>query len=222
MHEINVSVKYHPDVLLKSTPYKGDGKRVIAIGASTGGVDAIAQILKSLPKELPPIIITQHIPDGFSTSFANRLDTNSALNVFEVRGRMLLKDSCAYLAAGGLHMLLERVGGEYYVKPQSGVRISRHCASVDVMFRSLNNVVGRNALAIIMTGMGDDGSIGIKELHDNGAYTIAQDEASCVVFGMPKQAIAKGAICEIVSLDRIGSKIIAFANGELKRPEFFE
>lgn len=215
-------MKYHPDVLLKSTPYKGDGKRVIAIGASTGGVDAIAQILKSLPKELPPIIITQHIPDGFSTSFANRLDTNSALNVFEVRGRMLLKDSCAYLAAGGLHMLLERVGGEYYVKPQSGVRISRHCPSVDVMFRSLNNVVGRNALAIIMTGMGDDGSIGIKELHDNGAYTIAQDEASCVVFGMPKQAIAKGAICEIVSLDRIGSKIIAFANGELKRPEFFE
>ena len=119
-------------------------------------------------------------------------------------------------------MLLGRVGGEYYVKPQSGVRISRHCPSVDVMFRSLNNVVGRNALAIIMTGMGDDGSIGIKELHDNGAYTIAQDEASCVVFGMPKQAIAKGAICEIVSLDRIGSKIIAFANGELKRPEFFE
>lgn len=222
MHEINVSVKYHPDVLLKSTPYKGDGKRVIAIGASTGGVDAIAQILKSLPKELPPIIITQHIPDGFSTSFANRLDTNSALNVFEVRGRMLLKDSCAYLAAGGLHMLLERVGGEYYVKPQSGVRISRHCPSVDVMFRSLNNVVGRNALAIIMTGMGDDGSIGIKELYDNGAYTIAQDEASCIVFGMPKQAIARGAICEVVSLDRIGSKIIAFANGELKRPEFFE
>ena len=222
MLETNVSAKNHPDVLLKSVPYKGDGKRVIAIGASTGGVDAIAQILKSLPKELPPIIITQHIPDGFSTSFAHRLDANSALDVFEVRGRMLLKDSCAYLAAGGLHMLLERVGGEYYVKPQSGVRISRHCPSVDVMFRSLNNVVGRNALAIIMTGMGDDGSIGIKELYDNGAYTIAQDEASCIVFGMPKQAIARGAICEVVSLDRIGSKIIAFANGELKRPEFFE
>lgn len=215
-------MKYHPDVLLKSSPYKGDGKRVIAIGASTGGVDAIAQILKSLPKDLPPIIITQHIPDLFSTSFAHRLDTNSALNVFEVRSRMHLQDSCAYLAAGGLHMLLERIGGEYYVKPQDGVRISRHCPSVDVMFRSLNNVVGRNALAIIMTGMGDDGSIGIKELYDNGAYTIAQDEASCVVFGMPKQAIAKGAICEVVSLDCISSKIIAFANGELKRPEFFE
>ena len=222
MLETNVSAKNHPDVLLKSVPYKGDGKRVIAIGASTGGVDAIAQILKSLPKELPPIIITQHIPDGFSTSFAHRLDANSALDVFEVRGRMLLKDSCAYLAAGGLHMLLERVGGEYYVKPQSGVRISRHCPSVDVMFRSLNNVVCRHALAIIMTGMGDDGSIGIKELYDSGAYTIAQDEASCIVFGMPKQAIARGAICEVVSLDRIGSKIIAFANGELKRPEFFE
>ncbi|MCI5968635.1 CheB methylesterase domain-containing protein [Helicobacter sp.] len=217
MLKANVNAKHHPDKLLKSTPYKGEGKRIIAIGASTGGVDAIAKILKQLPRNLPPIIITQHIPDGFSTSFANRLNRNSELDVFEVRQTMVLRNSCAYLAPGGAHMLLDRYANDYYAKPQEGIRISRHCPSVDVMFRSLNNVAGKAALAIIMTGMGDDGSIGIKELYDNAAYTIAQDEASCVVFGMPKQAIAKGAICDIVGLDFLHQKIIAYANGELKR-----
>ncbi|EEO25950.1 CheB methylesterase domain-containing protein [Helicobacter winghamensis] len=217
MLKANISEKYHPDKLLKSTPYKGDGKRIIAIGASTGGVDAIAKILNQLPRNLPPIIITQHIPGGFSTSFANRLNINSKLDVFEVNERVLLRDSCAYLAPGGFHMLLDRHGNDYYARAQDGIRISRHCPSVDVMFRSLNNVAGKVALAIILTGMGDDGSIGIKELYDNGAYTIAQDEASCVVFGMPKQAIVKGAVCEIVGLDFIYKKIIAYANGELKR-----
>ena len=217
MLRANVSEKYHPDELLKSLPYKGEGRRIVAIGASTGGVDAIARILKQLPRNLPPIVITQHIPDGFSTSFVDRLNLDSRLDIFEVRQRMLLQKSCAYLAPGGLHMLLERQGADYYAKPQGGIRISRHCPSVDVMFRSVNNVAGRAALAIIMTGMGDDGSIGIKELYDNGAYTIAQDEASCVVFGMPKQAIAKGAICEVVGLDFIYQKILAYANGRLKR-----
>lgn len=211
------SEKHHPDKLLKSTPYKGEGRGIIAIGASTGGVEAIAKILQQLPRNLPPIIITQHIPDGFSTSFANRLNINSALDVFEVRSKMHLQHSSAYLAPGGLHILLERQGNDYYVRPQEGIRISRHRPSVDVMFRSVNNVAGKAALAIILTGMGDDGSIGIKELYDNGAYTIAQDEASCIVFGMPKQAIAKGAICEVVGLDCIANKILSFASGELKR-----
>lgn len=209
--------KHHPDKLLKSAPYKGEGRGIIAIGASTGGVEAIAKILKQLPRNLPPIIITQHIPDGFSTSFANRLNINSALDVFEVRSKMHLQHSSAYLAPGGLHILLDRQGNDYYVRPQEGIRISRHRPSVDVMFRSVNNVAGKAALAIILTGMGDDGSIGIKELYDNGAYTIAQDEESCIVFGMPKQAIAKGAICEIVGLDFIANKILSFASGELKR-----
>ena len=211
------SEKYHPDELLKSTPYKGDSKKIIAIGASTGGVDAIAKVLSQLPRDLPPILITQHIPEGFSTSFAKRLNMYSPIDVFEVHDRMQLRQSCAYLAAGGLHMILERSYSECYVKPLEGVRISRHCPSVDVMFRSINNTVGKNTLAIIMTGMGDDGSIGIKELYDNGAYTIAQDERSCVVFGMPKQAIAKGAICETVELDSIPKKILDFSCGELKR-----
>ena len=115
--------------------------------------------------------------------------------------KMHLHNSCAYLAPGGKHLLLDKNCNDYYAKSVDGERISRHKPSVDVMFRSVNNVVGKNALAIIMTGMGDDGSIGIKELYDNGAYTIAQDEKSCVVFCMPKQAIASGAVCEIVGLD---------------------
>lgn len=216
---MNINEKYHPDLLLKSNPWKGsDSKKLIAIGSSTGGVDAIAKILQGLPRNLPPIVITQHIPGNFSTSFAKRLDRISQLDVYEVCEKMVLNDSCAYLAAGGLHMLLERgQNGYFYANPQEGIRISRHCPSVDVMFRSANSVAGKNTLAIIMTGMGDDGSIGIKELYDNGAYTIAQDEASCVVFGMPKQAIAKGAICEIVSLDCIADRILSFAAGNLKR-----
>lgn len=213
----DINKKYHPDLLLKSDPYKGDGKKLIAIGASTGGVDAIAKILQTLPRNLPPIVITQHIPGNFSTSFAQRLNRISELDVYEVREKVILKDSCVYLAAGGLHMVLKRIRNDYYAEPQEGIRISRHCPSVDVMFRSVNNVAGKNVLAIIMTGMGDDGSIGIKELYNNGAYTIAQDEASCVVFGMPKQAIAKEAICEIVGLDSIGNKIVSFAGGNLKR-----
>lgn len=209
--------KYHPDFLLKSTPYFGEGKKIIAIGASTGGVDAIAGIMKELPLGLPPIVITQHIPQGFSSSFAERLNKISKIAVEEVLNKVKLEDSCAYLAPGGKHLILERLLGEYYAKPVDGERISRHRPSVDIMFRSVNNVAGKNTLAIIMTGMGDDGSIGIKELFSNGAYTIAQDEASCIVFGMPKQAISKGAICEIVALNDISAKIIQYAQGQLKR-----
>ncbi|TLD87564.1 CheB methylesterase domain-containing protein [Helicobacter sp. MIT 05-5294] len=215
---MNTNEKHHPDLLLKSNPWKGgESKKLIAIGASTGGVDAIAKVLEALPRDLPPIVITQHIPGNFSTSFAQRLNRISKLDVYEVREKIVLNDSCAYLAAGGFHMILGRGHNDYYASPQEGIRISRHCPSVDVMFRSVNNIAGKNALAIIMTGMGDDGSIGIKELYDNGAYTIAQDEASCVVFGMPKQAIAKGAICEVVSLDSMVDKILSFAAGNLKR-----
>ncbi len=214
---MNVNEKHHPDLLLKSNPWKGgESKKIIAIGASTGGVDAIAKVLQALPRDLPPIVITQHIPGNFSTSFAQRLNRISKLDVYEVREKITLNDSCAYLAAGGLHMILGRGHEGYYACPQEGMRISRHCPSVDVMFRSVNNVAGKNALAIIMTGMGDDGSIGIKELYENGAYTIAQDEESCVVFGMPKQAIAKGAIREIVNLDSIVERILSFVAGTLK------
>ena len=209
--------KLHPDCLIKSAPHIGEGKKIIAIGASTGGVDAIAGIMRELPLGLPPIVITQHIPQGFSSSFAERLNKVSKIHVEEVLRKVKLEDSCAYLAPGGKHLILERFLSEYYAKPLDGERISRHRPSVDIMFRCVNNIAGKNTLAIIMTGMGDDGSIGIKELFSNGAYTIAQDEASCIVFGMPKQAIAKGAICEVTSLKEIPNKIIQYAQGLLIR-----
>ena len=209
--------KNHPDLLLKSTPYTGNGKKIIAIGASTGGVEAIAKVLHFLPKGLPPIVITQHIPSAFSASFANSLNQSSDIRVTEVGEKMLLQNSCAYLAQGGAHLVIEKSHDEYYAKPLQGERISRHCPSVDIMFRSLNNVAGKNVLAIIMTGMGDDGCIGIKELFLNGAYTIAQDEKSCIVFGMPKQAIMQGSICDVVHLDDIPYKIRQFSQGLLRR-----
>lgn len=214
---LQTTERFHPDVLLRSNPFKGDSKKIVAIGASTGGVDAIAQLFEKLPENLPPIVVTQHIPEGFSTSFAHRLDRLAKFPVTEVNSRMPLAQGQAYLAPGGRHLMIERVGLEYYGSPLDGERISRHRPSVDFMFRALNNSAGRATLAIILTGMGDDGSIGIKELYDNGAYTIAQDEASCVVFGMPKQAIARGAVCEVVPLENIAQKIVDFSFGKLKR-----
>lgn len=203
--------KYSPDIILPSKPAKGNvGGKLIAIGASTGGVDALIKIFSKLPKGLPPIIITQHIPPGFSTSFSQRLNSISQVSVKELDDKEKLKDSCAYLAPGDKHLLLSRSGNDYIGYPFKGQRVSRHCPSVDVMFRAANNTAGKNTLAIILTGMGDDGSIGIKELFDNGATTIAQDEESCVVFGMPKQAIARGAIKEVIPLSKIPEKIIAY------------
>lgn len=210
---LEVEKKHHPDILLPFNPYKKDGKKLILIGSSTGGVEALTRIFPQLPAGLPPIVIVQHIPKGFSTSFAQRLNSISEFTVLEVDSREQLKDSHAYLAPGDRHIVVENVGGTYFVKCVDGERISRHKPSVDVLFRSGNNAAGKNALAVILTGMGDDGSIGIKELFDNGAHTIAQDQASCVVFGMPKKAIEKGGISEVVPLDDIPGKIIAYANG---------
>ncbi|WP_277641946.1 CheB methylesterase domain-containing protein [Wolinella succinogenes] len=208
---LEVEKKHHPDLLLPSNPHKKEGKKIILIGSSTGGVEALTRIFPKLPAGLPPIVIVQHIPKGFSTSFAQRLNSISAFSVIEVNAREVLKDSHAYLAPGDKHLVIENVAGSYLAKCVDGERISRHKPSVDVLFRSGNNAAGKNAMAIIMTGMGDDGSIGIKELFDNGAYTIAQNEASCVVFGMPKKAIEKRAVSEVVSLDEIPRKIIEYA-----------
>lgn len=211
-----VEKKYHPDLLLPYNPCKKEGKKLILIGSSTGGVEALTRIFPKLPAGLPPIVIVQHIPKGFSTSFAQRLNTLTSFSVLEVNDREILKDSHAYLAPGDKHLVIENSAGGYVAKCVDGERISRHKPSVDVLFRSGNNAAGKNAMAIIMTGMGDDGSIGIKELFDNGAYTIAQDEESCVVFGMPKKAIEKGGVSEVVSLEAIPQKIIDYAAAKEK------
>lgn len=211
-----IEQKYHPDVFLKSSPCSITREKLIVIGSSTGGPIALENILTKLPLcNIPPIVIVQHIPSHFSKSLAERLNAKSQISVYEIDRKLTLKNNSAYLGCGGLQTLLGYENGRYYAYPTQGPRISRHCPSVDVLFRSANNIAGKNTLAIILTGMGDDGSIGIKELHNNGAKTIAQDEKSCVVFGMPKQAIVVGAIDEVVALSDIPSKILKFAESRI-------
>ncbi len=210
-----INRKVHPDEVIKLNPALFAGQKVIGIGSSTGGVESLLKVFKALPSNLPPIIITQHIPYGFSNSFAQRLNDHSQVCVKEAKSNMTLEKGHAYLAPGNMHLSIEKVtNGVYKTKLLDTVRVSLHKPSVDVMFRSLNNVIGSSAMAIMMTGMGDDGSIAMKELHNNTAYTIAQNEESCVVFGMPKKAIEAGAIDDIVHLNDISKYIINFSQGK--------
>ena len=212
-----IELKNHPDVVIKSTPALFPGKKVIGIGSSTGGVESLLNVFKDLPEGLPPILITQHIPYGFSNSFAHRLNDNSKITVHEAKDDMILEKSHAYLSPGNMHLTIVKLkDGTYKTKLLDTVKVSRHRPSVDVMFRSINNNVGSTAMAIMMTGMGDDGSIAMKELHDNGAYTVAQNEESCVVFGMPGKAIEAGAVKDIIHLNDIAEYITGFSKGKRK------
>ncbi|MBI3873578.1 MAG: chemotaxis-specific protein-glutamate methyltransferase CheB, partial [Arcobacter sp.] len=215
-HFAEIERKIHPDEILASHPATFSNQKVIGIGSSTGGVESLLKVFQALPTGLPPIIMTQHIPYGFSSSFAQRLNTYSEVEVCEATSGMILRKGCAYLAPGNMHLTLEKRGNDYVTKLLDTAKVSRHKPSVDIMFRSLNNTVGGGAMAIMMTGMGDDGTIGMKELFINGAYTVAQDEKSCVVFGMPKQAIEAGAVKDICSLDDIARYIVEFSNGKRK------
>jgi two-component system chemotaxis response regulator CheB len=214
--DFTIESKNHPDVLLPKTPATFNSNKIIAIGSSTGGVESLLKVFEQLPSNLPPIVMTQHIPYGFSSSFAQRLNNSSNLHVVEAIDGLLLEKGNAYLAPGNMHLSIEKRGTQFYTKLLDGPKISRHKPSVDVLFRSVNNTYGGSAMAIMMTGMGDDGSIGMKELFDNNAYTVAQDEASCVVFGMPKRAIEIGAVKDICSLNEIASYIIQFSSGKRK------
>ena len=206
-----VDRRVHPDEVIPLKAVSSRGKQLIAIGSSTGGVEALLKVFKGLTNNLPPILIAQHIPYGFSKSLADRLNANSAVEVCEAEDGMILKNGNAYLAPGNMHLTVEKINhGELRTKLLDTLKVSLHKPSVDVLFRSVNNTVSGSAMAIMMTGMGDDGSIAMKELYDNGAYTIAQNEESCVVFGMPAKAIAKGAIKDIVPLDKISQYIIDF------------
>lgn len=167
--------------------------RVIAIGTSTGGTQALEYILTRLPRTVAGIIVVQHMPEAFTAAFAKRLDNLSQINVKEAEQNDRVIPGLALIAPGGKHMLLRRSGAQYRVEIKDGPLVSRHKPSVDVLFRSTAQAAGKNALGIIMTGMGDDGAHGLKELHDTGALTVAQDEASCVVYGMPKEAVKLGA-----------------------------
>jgi two-component system, chemotaxis family, protein-glutamate methylesterase/glutaminase len=208
-----IEYKVHPDEVIPLRAAKFAGMKLIAIGSSTGGVESLLRVFKRLPGDLPPILITQHIPYGFSNSFAHRLNDNSEVEVCEAKDGMTLEKGHGYLAPGNMHLTIEKYGNEYRTKLLDTKKVSQHKPSVDVLFRSVNNTVGGAAMAVMMTGMGDDGTIAMKELFDNGAYTVAQNEESCVVFGMPMKAIQAGAVKDIVHLDEIADYIIEFSKG---------
>ena len=209
-----IEYKIHPDDVIPSRPIKGNGDKIIAMGSSTGGVEALLKIFLELPSQLPPILIVQHIPYGFSNSLAHRLNDNSEVIVNEAKDGTILEKGHAYLAPGNMHLTIEKARLGYRIKLLDTKKVSQHKPSVDVLYRSVNNVIGSSAMAIIMTGMGDDGMIAMKNMFDNNVYTIAQDEKSCVVFGMPAKAIKIGAVKDIIPLDKIAQNIIHYSKGK--------
>lgn len=209
----NIEYKVHPDEVIPLRAANFPGMKLIAIGSSTGGVESLLRVFRRLPGDLPPILITQHIPYGFSNSFAHRLNDHSNVIVCEAKDGMTLEKGHGYLAPGNMHLTIEKYGNEYRTKLLDTKKVSQHKPSVDVLFRSVNNTVGSAAMAVMMTGMGDDGTIAMKELFDNGAYTVAQNEESCVVFGMPMKAIQAGAVKDVIHLDEIADYIIEFSKG---------
>lgn len=202
------------DVILPLQPGRTPLARqtVIVIGSSTGGTEALRVVLTALPEKMPPILVTQHMPEMFTRSFAERLDGLCALKVKEAIDGERLKEGTVYIAPGHSHLMIRAaptIG--YSTALNAGEPVNRHRPSVDVLFRSAANVVGRNCIGVILTGMGRDGANGMLELRQSGAYNIAQDEASCVVFGMPKEAIANGSTHEVLPLTAIASRLVALA-----------
>ncbi|VFR23130.1 Chemotaxis response regulator protein-glutamate methylesterase CheB [plant metagenome] len=185
-------------------------EKIVVIGASTGGTEAIKDVLQPLPPDSPAILITQHMPAGFTRSFAQRLDSLCAVTVSEaVHGERVLPGH-VYLAPGGeMHLKLARSGANYVIELEAGPPVNRHRPSVDVLFESAAATAGKNAIGVILTGMGKDGANGLLSLKRAGAQTLAQDEASCVVFGMPREAIALGAADEVVPLGNMSERILA-------------
>jgi two-component system chemotaxis response regulator CheB len=187
--------------------------QLIAIGTSTGGTQALEAVLTKLPATSLGIVIVQHMPEKFTAMFAERLNSLCQIEVLEAKNGDRVIPGRALIAPGGRHMMLRRNGAQYVVDVADGPLVNRHKPSVDVLFRSVAKFAGANALGIIMTGMGDDGARGMKEMHDAGAKTIAQDEASCVVFGMPKEAIKLGGADQIIPLDQIPAAIVNYGKG---------
>ena len=207
-----VAAKHTADVMLKA-PARTQAmtqttEHIVAIGTSTGGTQALQTVLSALPAVTPGIVIVQHMPPQFTAAFAARLNSVCQIEVREGKDNDRVVPGTALIAPGGKHMMLRRSGAQYFVEIKEGPPVNRHCPSVDVLFRSVAKCAGRNALGVIMTGMGDDGARGLREMRDAGAHTLAQDEATCVVFGMPKEAIRLEAAVRIVPLETIPSLIL--------------
>ncbi|MBL9148438.1 MAG: chemotaxis response regulator protein-glutamate methylesterase [Phycisphaerae bacterium] len=188
-----------------------DARRVIAIGSSTGGTEALRTILTALPADMPGIVIAQHMPEGFTRPFADRLNGLTQIEVREAADGDVVTNGLALVARGGRHLKVVREGGRLVARVTDGPHVKRHRPSVEVLFESVAQTVGRDAMAVMLTGMGDDGCDGMLSMRRAGAYTVAQDEASSVVFGMPKRAIEVGAAMDIAPLDAIAARMRDFA-----------
>lgn len=207
--------KLTADAVLGASPGKAMAQtteKIVAIGTSTGGTQALEAILTALPRVSPGMVIVQHMPENFTAAFAKRLDQLCEIEVKEAANGDRVIPGRALIAPGGKHMLLKRSGAQYCVEVVDGPLVSRHRPSVNVLFRSVAQQAGKNALGIIMTGMGDDGAQGLKEMHDAGAITLGQDERSCVVYGMPKEAFKLGAVQREIPLGMIPIEIINYWN----------
>lgn len=183
-------------------------EKIVFIGASTGGTEATREVLTRLPADAPAIVITQHMPAGFTRSYAARLDSLCRIRVAEASDGERVLPGHGYIAPGGMHLSVERSGANYIARVRDGEPVNRHKPSVDVLFRSAARVVGPNAVGIMLTGMGADGAAAMREMRDSGSYNMVQDESSCVVFGMPREAIAAGAAHEILPLTQIATRLM--------------
>lgn len=208
--KIEVKPKFSADAMLaKSAPRMiQTTDRVIAVGASTGGTEALREFLEAMPVDAPGIVIVQHMPEQFTAKFADRLNSICRVEVKEAEDNDAVTTGRALIAPGNRHMLLKRSGARYFVEVREGPLVNRHRPAVDVLFRSTARHAGRNAIGVIMTGMGDDGARGMLEMKEAGAVNIAQDEASCVVFGMPAEAIKMGGVSTVLPLARIAGEVL--------------
>jgi two-component system chemotaxis response regulator CheB len=186
-------------------------EKIIVVGASTGGTEALKTFLEFMPIDAPGIVIVQHMPENFTKAFAQRLNGICDLEIKEAADNDTIIRGRALIAPGNKHCLIKRSGARYFVEIKDGPLVCRHRPSVDVLFRSASRFVGKNAVGVIMTGMGDDGARGMKEMKENGSFNIAQDEESCIVFGMPNEAIKRGGVDKIIPLDQIAAASLTAA-----------
>ncbi|MDR3410268.1 MAG: chemotaxis protein CheB [Formivibrio sp.] len=200
---------YSADVILqKKLRHAPRSERLIIVGASTGGTEALKDLLMMMPADSPPILIAQHMPEMFTRSFASRLDGLCRIHVKEAEQGDIVRSGSAYIAPGHSHLMLGYSGGDYICDLSQGPPVNRHRPSVDVLFRSAANVAGRYAIGVILTGMGKDGAAGMREMKEAGAFNFAQDESTCVVFGMPKEAILLGGVNEVLPIREIAPRLL--------------